>query len=93
MQIEEMRLDGNAAGGILRGVFTHEMTTAVATCAGCGTTSPMGALLDYAHGMGVVLRCPTCDVPVLRIARTPGLYRLDLSGMLRLTIPEGVSLS
>jgi hypothetical protein len=53
----------------------------------------MGALLDYAHGMGVVVRCPTCDVPVLRIARTPGLYRLDLSGMLRLTIPEGVSLS
>ena len=93
MQIDEMRLDGNAAGGILREVFTHEMTTAVATCAGCGTMGPMGALLDYASGMGVILRCPTCDMPVLRMSHSPGFYRLDLSGMLRLTIPESVSLS
>jgi hypothetical protein len=91
MQIEEMRLDGNAAGGILYDVFTHEMTVAVATCAGCGTMGPIGGLLDYAHGMGVVLRCPTCDTPVLRIARTPGFLRLDLSGILLLTIPESVS--
>ena len=90
MQIEEMRLDGNAAGGILRDVFTHDMTAAIATCAGCGTTGPIGALLDYAHGMGVVLRCANCDAPVLRIARTPGFYRLDLAGVLRLSIPESV---
>ena len=90
MQIEEMRLDGNAAGGILRDVFTHEMTAAIATCAGCQTAGPIGALLEYAHGMGVVLRCPTCDTPVLRIVRRPGLLRLDLSGMLLLTIPESV---
>jgi hypothetical protein len=93
MQIEEMRLDGNAAGGMLREVFAHEMTAALATCAGCGTMGPVGALLDYAHGMGVVLRCPTCDTPVLRIVHTPGHLRLDLSGILRLTIPESVSLS
>jgi hypothetical protein len=91
MQIEEMRLDGNAAGGILRDVFAHEMTAALATCSGCSAVGPIGALLEYAHGMGVVLRCPTCDTPVLRIARTPGLLRLDLSGMLRLTIPESDS--
>jgi Family of unknown function (DUF6510) len=93
MQIEEMRLDGNAAGGILRDVFTHEMTAALATCAGCRTIGPIGALLEYGHGMGIVLRCPTCDTPVLRIARTPGLLRLDLSGMLLLTIPDGVAIS
>ena len=90
MQIEEMRLDGNAAGGILRDVFTHDMTAALTTCAGCRTVGPMGSLLEYGHGMGVVLRCPTCDTPVLRIVRTPGLLRLDLSGMLLLTIPESV---
>ena len=44
------------------------------------------------HGMGVVLRCPACDTPVLRIVRTPGFLRLDLSGILLLTIPESVSL-
>lgn len=93
MQTEEMRLDGNAAGGILRDVFTHEMTAARATCAGCGTTGPVGALLEYGHGMGIVLRCPGCDAPVLRIVRTPGLIRLDASGALLLTIPETAPLS
>jgi hypothetical protein len=93
MQIEEMRLDGNAAGGILRDVFTHEMTAARATCAECGAMGPLGALLEYGGSMGVVLRCPTCDAPVLRIVRTPGFLRLDLSGILLLTIPENVAIS
>jgi uncharacterized protein DUF6510 len=91
MQTEEMRLDGNAAGGILRDVFTHEMTAALASCAGCGTAGPIGALLEYGQPMGIVLRCPRCDTPVLRIVRTPGLLRLDLSGLTLLTIPESVS--
>ena len=91
MQTEEMRLDGNAAGGILRDVFTHEMTAALATCAGCETMGPVGALLEYGHGMGIVLRCPTCDTAVLRIVRTPAVLRLDLSGILLLTIPDSVS--
>jgi hypothetical protein len=91
MQSEELRLDGNAAGGILRDVFSHEMTAALATCSGCGAAWPIGALLEYGHPMGIVLRCPTCDTPVLRIVRTPGLLRLDLAGVGLLTIPEGVS--
>ena len=56
MQIDEMRVDGNAAGGILRDVFTHEMTAALATCAGCGARGPIGELLEYGQSMGVVLR-------------------------------------
>jgi hypothetical protein len=91
MQTEEMRLDGNAAGGMLRDVFTHEMTAALATCAGCRASRPVGALLEYGHGMGIILRCPGCDAPVLRIARTAGLIRFDPSGVLLLTIPESDS--
>ncbi len=93
MQPEENHLDGNAAGGILRDVFAHEMTTALASCGGCGTVGPLGALLEYGQPMGTILRCPTCDTPVLRIVRTPGFLRLDLSGVRLLTIPESAPLS
>ena len=88
MQIEELRLDGNAAAGALREIFAQEMTTAVATCAGCGTTREIGALLEYGHGMGIVLRCPGCDTAILRLVRTPGWLRLDASGITYLMIPE-----
>ena len=88
MQPEENHLDGNAAGGILRDVFAHEMTAALASCGGCGTVGPLGALLEYGQPMGAILRCPACDTPVLRIVRTPGFLRLDLSGIRLLTIPE-----
>lgn len=88
MQIEDMRLDGNAAGGVLRDVFAQEMTEAIATCAGCGTAGPVGALLEYGQNMGVVLRCPKCDVAMMRIALTPGWKRLDASGTALLLIPQ-----
>ncbi len=89
MQTEVMRLDGNAAGGALREVFAQEMTAALATCTGCGTRRPVGALLEYGHRMGVVLRCPACESAVLRVVRTPGWLRVDASGTSFLMIPLG----
>jgi len=88
MQIEEMRLDGNAAAGALREVFAREMTVAVATCTGCSAAGPVGELLRYGHGMGVVLRCPHCDTAVLALVRTPGWVRVDASGLALLLIPD-----
>jgi hypothetical protein len=93
MQTEEMRLDGNAAAGALRELFAREMTAALATCTGCGRVEPVGALLEYGHGMGVILRCQWCDAAMLRIVRTPGWLRVDASGISLLTIPESVSIS
>ena len=93
MQIEEMRLDGNAVGGSLREVFAQDMTAALASCAGCGAAGPVGTLVEYGQGMGIVLRCPQCEAPVLRIARARGLVRLDLSGVMLLTIPESAAVS
>jgi hypothetical protein len=93
MQTEEMRLDGNAAGGALRDVFTHEMTTALATCRGCGKVEPVGALLEYGHAMGLVLRCPGCNGTMLRLVSTPGWLRMDASGISMLMIPESISVS
>jgi len=93
MQTDELRLDGNAAGGVLRDVFAREVTTALATCAGCGTKGPVGALHEYGHGMGVILRCPSCSAAMLRIVHTPGWLRVDASGISLLAIPESGSVS
>lgn len=88
MRIEEMRLDGNAAGGVLLQIFAHDMTAAMVTCAGCGSAAPMAALLDYGGPMGVILRCPVCDTALLRVACTPGWVRMDTSGVAMWAMPE-----
>ena len=75
------RLDGNVAGGILGEIFPFEMTSAIATCAGCGLTDPIGAFMVYAHGMGTVLRCRFCDTALIRLARVKGQYWMDAGGL------------
>lgn len=84
---EAERLDGNAAAGILSEVFVPDLTTARARCANCGTIRALGALLVYAHGMGTVMRCPSCDAVVLRVARTRAQLWLDLTGARLVVIP------
>ena len=87
---EAVRLDGNAAAGILSEVFVPEVTTARATCANCGTIRALGTLLVYAHGMGTVMRCPSCDAVVLRVAHTPTRLWLDPTGA-RLVVMAGAT--
>jgi uncharacterized protein DUF6510 len=74
-------LDGNAAAGELSEVFTLDVTTAVATCAGCGMTGPLATAMVYEAGMGTVLRCPSCDAVLLRYARGGGELRLEMRGV------------
>jgi hypothetical protein len=83
---EALRLDGTAAAGILSELFVPDLTAARATCAGCGTTRAVGALLVYAHGMGTVVRCPSCDAVILRVARTPTHVWLDPTGARHIVI-------
>jgi hypothetical protein len=89
---EAVRLDGNAAAGILSEIFVPDITTARATCANCGTIRALGALLVYAHGMGMVVRCPGCDAVVLRVARTRTRLWLDAMGA-RLVVMAGATAS
>jgi len=84
-------LDGNAAAGLLRELFTMDVTAADAICAGCGSTGAVGALLEYGHAMGVVLRCPHCAAAVLRVSYTSHGYWLDLTGASVLRLPTTTS--
>jgi DNA-directed RNA polymerase subunit RPC12/RpoP len=85
---ELSRLDGNAAAGGLEEVFAVEITTAVATCAGCGATGEVGELIVYADAPGTVIRCPACGSVVMRYARLPQSTRIDLRGAAVLRIPQ-----
>jgi NAD-dependent SIR2 family protein deacetylase len=77
----ENKLDGNAAGGILQEIFPFEMTLVQATCTHCGDTNAVGALVAYMHGMGTVIRCPSCDTMLIRVAQVKGRYWLDMRGV------------
>jgi len=77
----ENKLDGNAAGGILQEIFPFDMTLVQATCTGCGATNAIGALAAYMHGMGTIVRCPSCDTALIRVAQAKGRYWLDMRGV------------
>jgi hypothetical protein len=80
MRQSELKLDGNAAGGILGEIFAVEITSADNTCGGCGTVHQVGSLQVYANAPGTVIRCPSCEQVLMRIVRGRGHIWLDLSG-------------
>ena len=49
-----------------------------------------GTLLVHAHGMGTVMRCPSCNGVGLRVARTPARLCLDPRGA-RLIVMTGTT--
>ena len=80
MDDNDLRLDGNAAAGSLAEIFGREMTTAISVCRGCGTDAPVGGLTAYDPGMGIILRCQSCDTAIIRVSRVRGGYWLDVQG-------------
>jgi hypothetical protein len=86
--MEDTTLDGNAAAGMLQEIFPFEMTLARATCAGCHATTIMAELTLYPHPMGMVMRCPHCEIALMRLAHTGSEYCLDLQGMRVLQIQD-----
>lgn len=81
MGIQEMKVDGNAIGGLLREIFALEMTAAEGTCAGCGAVNALGRVDVYVHAPGTVVRCPGCGSVLLRIVSGKGNYWVDMSGL------------
>ena len=91
--MDEHKLDGNAAAGILAEIFTFEMTTAHCACANCGATGEVGSQMAYLSEIGTVVRCAACDNALIRVARQddgPGRYWLDLRGVKYLQLEERV---
>lgn len=77
----ENKLDGNVAGGLLQEIFPFEMTLVKTTCTGCGANNHIGELAVYIHGMGTIIRCPSCDNALIRVVQANGQYWLDMRGV------------
>jgi hypothetical protein len=48
----DLFLDGNAAAGLLQGIFVRDITTAETQCAACGFIASVGSLRLYAASIG-----------------------------------------
>jgi hypothetical protein len=81
MQDADLRLDGNAAAGLLSEIFVRDVTVAVGTCAACGNRAELGAVHVYMHAPGVVLRCPRCEAVLMRIVQAESRCWLDVQGV------------
>ena len=76
-----MRLDGNAAGGMLTEVFATDVTGAMVTCDHCGARGAVAGAQAYMGGPGLVLRCSHCESVLLRLVRIRERLLLDTSGV------------
>ncbi len=79
--MDSLKLDGNAAAGILQQVFAVEVTAAESTCGDCGAVEEVGALVVYARGPGSVVRCPHCDTVLMKLVTDGERVWIDLRGL------------
>ncbi len=79
-------LDGNALGGVLREIFSFEMTAALAVCRFCGSASRVGQWQVFLDAPGAVARCPACGNVQLRVVRAQSRLWLELSGVRSLAV-------
>ena len=86
MTVGDMKLDGNAIGGLLIEIFGADLTAATGICASCGARGEVATLDVYVHAPGVVGRCRSCEAVMLKIVRTGPRTWLDLSGTRTLQI-------
>lgn len=77
MESAEIRLDGNAAAGLLEEIFAFEVTTARAVCAACEQQHRLGEMMVYALEMGAIMRCPGCGSAMVRISKLNGECWID----------------
>jgi len=86
MKTADMKLDGNAIGGVLLEVFGTDVTGSMGVCATCGTEGYVATLDVYVHAPGIVGRCWNCGAVMLKIVRSADRTWLDMRGTRSLQI-------
>jgi hypothetical protein len=90
MDETQLRLDGNAAAGMLREVFAYDLSAARGACASCGAIGQIGSqhLYMYPLSPGAVLRCQSCQGILMVFVSAGGHYRLGMQGLKWLEIRD-----
>src|SRR5262245_19867859 len=90
MEDTPLRLDGNAAAGIIREVFAYDLSGASGECAACGMSAQIGGQHLYMHPLspGAVLRCRSCESILMVFVHAGGRYRFGLQGLKWIQIPD-----
>ena len=83
--MEDLKLDGNAIGGVMLELFGSDMTVAESICGSCGAHGEI-ARLDVYTGAGLVVRCSSCEAVMIRIVQGRGRTWIDLSGTASLAL-------
>jgi hypothetical protein len=86
METRDLRLDGNAVGGVLLELFGIDLTAVPCVCADCGAREEVARLDVYVQAPGVVVRCCHCDAVMIRIVEGRGRTWVDLRGTARLEL-------
>jgi hypothetical protein len=83
--------DGNDMLGALTEVFAVDVSGATTPCANCRQVNVVAELRVYGgpHAPGLVARCPGCDHVALRLVRGPASAWIEVTGILRIPLPEG----
>jgi hypothetical protein len=90
MDSSQLRLDGNAAAGLMRELFVHDLTAARGKCGACGAIAQLGGQHLYMTSLspGAVLRCSTCQHVLMVFVRAEGHFRLSLAGLTWLEVSD-----
>jgi len=86
--VDELKLDGNAAAGLLQQIFAVEVTTATGTCDGCGAVAAVAELVVYSRGPGTVLRCPHCESVLMKVVTDGARFWVDVRGIRTLELRQ-----
>jgi len=92
MDETQLRLDGNAAAGMLHDVFVHEFSAARGACGSCGAIAQMGSqhLYMYPLSPGAVLRCNSCEEVLMVLVHSGERYRIGMRGLTWLEMSDSV---
>jgi hypothetical protein len=90
MDDTQLRLDGNAAAGMLREVFAYDLSAARGACASCGAIGQIGSqhLYMYPLSPGAVLRCQSCQGILMVFVHAGARYRFGMQGLKWLEIRD-----